>query len=109
MITHLEPDILACEVKWALGGISTDKSSGDDGIPIELFQIIENDCVKVCQQVGQQIWKTQLWPQEWKGQFSFQSKRKSMPKKAQTTTELHSPHMLAKQCSKFSKAGFNST
>ena len=74
MITHLDPDVLACEVKWALGGISTNKSSGDDGIPIELFQIIKNDCVKVCQQVGQQIWKTQLWPQEWKGQFSLQRK-----------------------------------
>ena len=109
VITHLEPDILDCEVEWALGGISTNKSSGSDGIRIELFPIIEDDGVKVLHSICQQIWKSQLWPQELKGQFSFQSKRKSMPKKVQTTIELHSPHTLAKQCSQFSKAGFNST
>ena len=66
VITHLEPDILECEVKWALGSITTNKASGGDGIPIELFQILEDDAVKVLHSVGQQIWKTQQWPQDWK-------------------------------------------
>jgi len=64
--THLEPDILECEVKWALGNITTSKASGGDGIPIELFQILKDDAVKVLHSIGQQIWKTQQWPQEWK-------------------------------------------
>ena len=66
MITHLEPDILECEVKWALGSITTNKTSGDDGIPVELFQILKNDAVKVLHSICQQIWKTQQWPQDWK-------------------------------------------
>ena len=66
VITHLEPDILECEVKWALGSITTNKASGGDGIPVELFQILEDDAVKVLHSICQQIWKTQLWPQEWK-------------------------------------------
>ena len=65
VITHLEPDILECEVKWALGSIITDKASGGDGIPIELFQIL-NDAVTVLHSMCQQIWKTQQWPQDWK-------------------------------------------
>ena len=73
MITHPEPDILECEVKWALGSITTNKASGVDGIPIELFQIIKDDVVKVLDSICQQIWKTQQWPQDWKDQFSFQS------------------------------------
>ena len=64
MITHLEPDILKCEVKWALGSITMNKASGGDGIPVELFQIL-NDAVKVLHSVCQQIWKTQQWPQDW--------------------------------------------
>ena len=79
MITHLEPDILECEVKWALGSITTIKTGGD-GIPPELFQILKDDAVKVLQSICQQIWKTQQWPQDWKSQFSFQSQRKAMPK-----------------------------
>ena len=66
MITHPEPDILECEVKWALGIITTNKASGDDGIPVELFQILKDDTVKVLLSICQQIWKTQQWPQDWK-------------------------------------------
>ena len=66
MITHLEPDILECEVRWALGRITTNKASGGDGIPVELFQIQKDDAVKVLPSICQQIWKTQQWPQDWK-------------------------------------------
>ena len=66
MITHLEPDILECEVKQALESITTNKASGGDGIPVELFQILEDDAVKVLHTICQHIWKTQQWPQEWK-------------------------------------------
>ena len=65
VITHLEPDILECEVKWALGSITTSKSSGSDGIPVELFQILKDDAVKVLHSICQQIWKTQQWPHDW--------------------------------------------
>ena len=94
MITDLEPDILECEVKWALESITTNKASGGDGIPVELFQILKDDAVKVLHSICQQIWKTQQWLQDWKSQFSFQSHRKAMPKNAQTTAQLHSSHML---------------
>ena len=93
-ITHLEPHILECEVKWALGSIIMNKASRGDGIPVELFQILEDDVMKVLHSICQQIWKTPQWPQDWKGQFSFQSQRKAMPKNAQTTVQLHSSHML---------------
>ena len=96
MITHLEPDILQCEVKWALGSITTNKASGDDGIPVELFQILNDDAVIVLCSICQQMWKTQQWPQTGKGQFSFQTPRKAMPKNAQTTAKLHSFHTLEK-------------
>ena len=66
MITHLEPDILECEVNCALGSIATNKASGGDGSPVELFQILKDDAVKVLQSICQQIWKTQQWPQDWK-------------------------------------------
>ena len=66
MITHLELDILECEVKWALGSITRNKASGGDGIPVELFQILKDDAMKVLQSICQQIWKTQQWPQDWK-------------------------------------------
>ena len=66
VISHLEPDILECKVKWALGSITTNKTSGGDGIPVELFQILKGDVVKVLQSKCQQIWKTQQWPQDWK-------------------------------------------
>ena len=96
VITHQESDILECEVKWALESITTNKASGSDEIPIELFQILKDDAVKVLHLKCQQIWKTQQWPQDWKGQCSFQSQRKAMPKNAQTTTQLLSSHMLVK-------------
>ena len=66
VITHLEPDILECEVKWALGRISINKASGGDGIPVEPFQILKDDAVKVLHSICQQIWKTHQWPQDWK-------------------------------------------
>ena len=66
VITHLEPDILECKVKWALGSITTNKASGSDGIPVELFQILKDKAVKVLHSICQQIWKTQQWPQDWK-------------------------------------------
>ena len=109
MITHLEPDILKCEVKWALGSFTTNKASGGDGIPVELFQILKDDAVKMLHSICQQIWKKQQWPQDWKGQFSFQSQRRATPKNVQTTSQLHSSHTLAKSCSKFSKPDFYRT
>ena len=66
VITHLEPDILECEVKWALGSITMNKPRGSDGIPGELFQILKGDAVKVLPSISQQIWKTEQWPQDWK-------------------------------------------
>ena len=96
VITHLESDILEWEVKWALGSITMNKASGGDGIPIELFHILKDDAVKVLHSIHQQIWKTQQWHRTGKGQFSFQSLRKAMPKSAQTTTQLHSSHTLVK-------------
>ena len=101
---HLEPDILECEVKWALGSITTNKVSGGDGIPVELFKILKDDAVKEFHSICQQIWKT-----DGKCQFSFQFQGKAMPKNAQTTAQLHSSHMLVKKCSKFSKPGFSNT
>ena len=92
VITHLEPDIMEFKVKWALGIITMNKASGGDGIPAELFQILKDDAVKVLHSICQQIWKTQQWPQDGKGQFSFQSQRKATPKNAQTTTRLHLTH-----------------
>ena len=94
VMTHLEPDILECEVKWVLGSISMNQASEGDGIPVQLFQILKDDAVKVLHALCQQIWKTQQWPQDWKR--SFQSQRKAMPKNAQTTTQLHSSHTLVK-------------
>ena len=96
LITHLEPDILECEVKWTSGSITMNKASGGDGIPVELFQILKDDAVKVLHSICQQIWKTQKWSQDGKGQFSFQFQRKALPKNAQTTPQLHSSHMLVK-------------
>ena len=66
VFTHLEPAILECDIKWALGSITTNKASGGDGIPVELFQILKDDAVKVLHSICQQIWKTQKWPQDWK-------------------------------------------
>ena len=80
MISHLEPDILECEVKWALGSITLNKASGGNGIPVELFQILKDDAVKVPHSICQQIWKTHSGHRTRKGQFSFQSQKKAIPK-----------------------------
>ena len=85
VVTHLESDVLGCEVKWALGSITRNKASGGDGIPGELFQILKDGAVKVLHSICQLIWKTQQWPQDWKSQFLFQSQRRPVPKNVQTT------------------------
>ena len=96
VITHLQTDILEYKVKWVLGSITTNKASGGDGIPVELFPILKDDAVKVLHSICQQIWNTQQWPQDWKRSIFIQSQRQAMPKNAQTTTQLHSSHMLKK-------------
>ena len=96
VITGLEPDILKCEVKWALGSITMKKASGGDGIPVELFQILKDDAVKVLHSICQQIWKTQQWPQEWKRSVFIPITKRGNAKNAQTTPKLPSSHMLVK-------------
>ena len=91
VIIQLEPDILEYKVKWALGSITTNKASGGDGIPAELFQILKDDALKVLHSICQQIWKTQQWPQDWKRSVFI-----PIPENAQTTTQLHSSHNVAK-------------
>ena len=92
MITHLEPDILECEVKWAIGNITMNKAGGGDGIPVELFQILKDDVVKVLHSICQQIWKTQQWPQHW-----IRSVFSPIPKKGD-----------AKECSNYCMIALNS-
>ena len=89
VITHLEPDILECKVEWALGSITTNKASGGDGIPVELFEILKDDAVKVLHSICQQIWKTQQWPQNWK-----RSVFTPIPKKA-NAKECSNYHRIA--------------
>ena len=96
VITHLEQDILECEVKWALENITTNKASRGDGIPVELFQILKDDAVKVLHSKCQQIWKTQQWPQKWKRSVFIPIPKKGSAKNAQTVAQLHSSHTLAK-------------
>ena len=81
VIIHLKPDILECEVKWAFGSITTNKASGGDGIPVELFQILKEDTVKVLHSTGQKIWKIQQWPQDWKRSIFIPIPNKSSAKK----------------------------
>ena len=87
VITHLEPDILECEIKWALGSITTNKASGHDGIPAELFQILKDDVVKMLHSICHQIWKTQQWPQDWKRSVFIPT-----PKERQCQRMLKLPH-----------------
>ena len=94
VITNLELDILECEVKWALGSITTNKASGGDKIPVELFQILKDDAIKVLYSICQQNWKIQQRPQDWKWSVSLQYQRKAMLKHVHTTTQLHSSHTL---------------
>ena len=96
MITHREPDILECEVKGASKSIPTNKASGGDEIPVELFQILKDDGVKGCTQSASKFQKLSSGHRTGQGQFSFQSQRKAMPKNAQTTAQLHSSHTLVK-------------
>ena len=96
VIIHLEPDILECEVKWALVSITTNKASGGDEIPVELFQSLKDDAVKVLYSICQQLWKTQQWPRDWKRSVFIPIPRKAMPKNVQTTAQLHSFHTVAK-------------
>ena len=96
VITHLEPDILECEVKWASGSITTNKASGGDGIPAELFQILKHDAMKVLHSICQQMWKIQQWPQDWKRSVFIPIPKKGNVKNAQTTAQLHSSHTLVK-------------
>ena len=96
VITNLEPDILESEVKGALESITMNKASGGDGIPVELFQILKDDAVKVLHSTCQHIGKTQQWSQDWKMSVFIPVKMKAMQKNAQTTTQLHSSHMLVK-------------
>ena len=109
MITHLEPDILQCEVNWALGSITTNKARGGDGIPAELFQILKYDAVKILQSLCQQIWKAQQGHRTGKVQFSSQFQRRVVLKDIQTTRQLCSLPMLIRLYSKSFKLGFSST
>ena len=92
VITHLEPDILESKVKWALGSIT----SGGDGIPVELFQILKDDAVKVLHSVCQQIWKTQQWPKDWKWSVFIPIPKKGNAKEYSNYAQLHSSHTLVK-------------
>ena len=96
VITHLEPDILECKVKWALGSITVNKASGSDGIPVELFQILKEDAVKMLYSICQQILKTQQWPQDRKRSVFILIPKKGNAKNVQTTAQLYSSHTLAK-------------
>ena len=108
VITHLEPDILECEVKWALEIITIKKASGGDETPVELFQILKDDAVKCSTQYSSKFGKLSNGHRTGKVQFSFQFERKAMPKSVETTSKLHLFWMLAKYCSRFSKLSFNS-
>ena len=91
--THLEPDILECEVKWALGSITTNKASGDDGTPVELFQILKDDAVKVLHSICQQIWKSRQRPKDCKRLVFIPIPKKGNAKECSATTQLYSSHM----------------
>ena len=96
VITHLEPDILDCEVKWALVSITVNKASGGDGIPVELFQILKDDAVKVLHSISQQIWNTQQWPQDWTKSVFIPIPKKANAKECSNYHTLHLSHTLVK-------------
>ena len=108
VITHLEPDILECKAKWALGSITTKKARRGKGIPVELFQILKDGAGKGCTQIATKFGKLSGGYRTGKGQFPFQSQRRAMPKNVQTAVQLHLFHMLARLCSKSCKLGFSS-
>ena len=96
LITHLEPDILECEVRWVLGSITTNKASGGDGIPVELFQILKADAVKVLHSICQQIWETQQWPQDWKRSVFIPIPKKDNAKECSNDAQFYSFDVLAR-------------
>ena len=100
VITHLEPDILECEVNWALESITMNKASGRDGILIELFQVLKDEVVKVLHSICQQIWKTQQWPQDWKRSVFIPIPKKGNAKECLNYHTMHLCHRLVKECSK---------
>ena len=107
VITHREPDILECEVKWALESITVNKASGGDRIPVELFQILKDDAVKVLHSICQLIWKTQKWPHDWKSSVLIPIQKKGNAKECSNYCTIVPSHIPAKYCSKSSKPGFN--
>ena len=107
MVSHPEPDILVCEVKWALGSPAVNKASGCNGIPAELFKTLKDDTIKVLHSICQQIYKTHKWTQNWKSQSSSQFPRKTVLKNVQTIGQLHSSPILERLCSKSSKLGLS--
>ena len=109
VITHLEPDILEYEVKWALGSITTNKASGGDGIPVELFHILKDDAVKVLHSLCQQIWKTQKWLQDWKGSVFIPIPKKGNAKECSNYHAIAQFSHASKVMLKFSKPGFSNT
>ena len=108
MITHLEPDILECEVKWALGSITTNKASGGERIPVEIFQILKDDAVKVLYSIGQQIWNTQQWPQDRKISVFIPIPKKGNAKECSNYCTIALISHPSKVMLKFFKPGFNS-
>jgi len=108
VITHLEQNILECKVKWALGSITTNKASGGDGIPVELFQILEGDAVKVLHSICQHIWKTQQWPQDWKRSVFIPIPKKGNAKECSNYLTIALISHTSKVMLKFSTPGFNS-
>ena len=109
MTTHLEPDILECEVKWALESITMNKASGGDGIPVELFQILKDDAVKVLHSICQQIWKTQQWPQHWKRSVLSPIPKKGNAKECSNYLIIALISHASKVMLKILQSGFNNT
>ena len=109
VITHLDPDILEGEVKWALESITMNKASEHDGIPVELFQILKDDAVKVLHSICQQIWKTQQWSQDWKRSVFIPIPKKGNAKECPSYRTIVLISHVVKYCSKFSKPGFSNT
>ena len=111
--THLELDILECEVRWALGSITTNKASGGDGIPVELFQILKDDALKVLDSICQQIWKTQQWPQDWKRAVFIPIPKKGNAKECSNYHTIalisNASKIMLKILQAFYKPGFNNT
>ena len=109
MINHLEPDILEGEVKWALGNITTNNASEGDGIPVELFQILKDDAVKVLHSICHQVWKSQQWPQDWKRSVFIPIPKKDNAKEYSNYLKIELISHASKVTLKFSKGGFNSS